>query len=204
MLCSTIDHKKIQYLNVNGTNQGEVNFSKSLEWKEIPAGIVKLDKGSNNIEFESYWGYTFFKYLVVKPADEKITNLKVEKTLVNPNATNEAKSLMSFLVDIYGKNILSGQQELCGSHNYEGAYKEFTYIKELTGEMPAVRGFDFMNYRAGGLGWDDECAERVIDWYNEKGGIPTVCWHWFSPGDIGKTGDGSFYIDIQVLALVKH
>ncbi len=197
------DHKKIQYLNVNGTNQGEVNFSKSLEWKEIPAGIVKLDKGSNNIEFESYWGYTFFKYLVVKPADEKITNLKVEKTLVNPNATDEAKSLMSFLVDIYGKNILSGQQELCGSHNYEGAYKEFTYIKELTGEMPAVRGFDFMNYRAGGLGWDDECAERVIDWYNEKGGIPTVCWHWFSPGDIGKTGDGSFYTEYTSFSISK-
>src|SRR5690606_33503116 len=62
------DHKKVQYLNINGTNQGEVNFARSLEWKEIPAGIVRLDKGINNIEFESYWGYTFFKYLIVKPA----------------------------------------------------------------------------------------------------------------------------------------
>jgi mannan endo-1,4-beta-mannosidase len=197
------DHKKVQYLNINGTNQGEVNFARSLEWKEIPAGIVRLDKGINNIEFESYWGYTFFKYLIVKPADENITNLKVEKTLVNPNATDEAKALMSFLVDIYGKNILAGQQELCGSHNYEAAYKEFTYLKELTGEMPAVRGFDFMNYRAGGLGWDDGCAERVIEWYNEKGGIPTVCWHWFSPGDIGKTGDGSFYTEYTSFSISK-
>ena len=195
------DHKKVQYLNVNGINQGEVNFVKSLDWKEIPGGIVKLDEGTNNIEFESYWGYTFFKYLIVKPADEKISNLQVDKTLVNANATDEAKSLMSFLVDVYGNNILSGQQELCGAHNYEGAYKEFTYIKELTGEMPAVRGFDFMNYRAGGLGWDDKCAERVIDWYNEKGGIPTVCWHWFSPGDIGGSGDNSFYTEYTTFSI---
>ena len=100
------DHKKVQYLNINGTNQGEVNFARSLEWKEIPAGIVRLDKGINNIEFESYWGYTFFKYLIVKPADENITNLKVEKTLVNPNATDEAKAHMSFWL-IYTEKYFS-------------------------------------------------------------------------------------------------
>ncbi|TYQ18198.1 UNVERIFIED_CONTAM: mannan endo-1,4-beta-mannosidase [Acetivibrio alkalicellulosi] len=202
-------NKKVQYLNVNGSNQGEVSFKYCLDWREFSAGIVKLDEGINNIQFESYWGYNFFNYLIVKPADESITNLIVEKTLVNPNATDEAKSLMSYLVDIYGKHILSGQQELCGSHNYEGAYAEFTYLKELTGKMPAVRGFDFMNYRAGTdstgkkLGWDDLCAERVIDWYNEKGGIPTVCWHWFSPGDIGGSGDRSFYTDDTTFSISK-
>ncbi len=195
--------KKVQYLNVNDANQGEVSFTYTLSWKEISAGIVKLKEGSNSIEFESYWGYTFFDYLIVKPADESITNLKVDKTLVNPNATGEAKSLMSYLVDVYGKHILSGQQELCGSHNYEGAWAEFTYINEKTGELPAVRGFDFMNYRGNGLMWDDLCAERVIDWYNNKGGIPTVCWHWFSPGNIGKKADNSFYTDSTTFSISK-
>lgn len=196
-------NKKVQYLNVNDSNQGEVSFTYTLSWKEISAGVVKLNAGTNNIEFEAYWGYTYFDYLIVKPADESITNLKVDKTLVNHNATNEAKSLMSYLVDVYGKHILSGQQELCGSHNYEGAEAEFTYIKEKTGEMPAVRGFDFMNYRGNGLGWDDLCAERVIEWYNEKGGIPTVCWHWFSPGDIGGSGDASFYTEHTTFSISK-
>lgn len=178
--------KKIQYLNINDSNQGEVSFPYTLSWKEMSAGIVKLNKGLNNIQFESYWGYTFFDYIIVKPADESITALKVEKKLVNPNATKEAKALMSYLVDVYGKHIISGQQELCGSHNYEASEAEFTYIKEKTGKMPAIRGFDFMNFRGNGLLWDDLCAERVIDWYKNKGGIPTVCWHWFSPGNIGK------------------
>ncbi|PYG90193.1 mannan endo-1,4-beta-mannosidase [Ruminiclostridium sufflavum DSM 19573] len=196
-------NKKVQYLNVNAVNQGEVSFAYSLGWKEISAGIVKLDKGTNNIEFDSYWGYTFFDYLIVKPADESLTNLKVDKTLVNPNATKEAKSLMSYLVDVYGKHIISGQQELCGSHNYEGSEAEFTYIKEKTGKMPALRGFDFMNYRGNGLLWDDYCAERVIEWYKEKNGIPTVCWHWFSPANIGKKADNSFYTESTTFSISK-
>ncbi len=195
--------KKVQYLNVNNSNQGEVSFPYTLSWKEMSAGIVKLNQGTNNIQFESYWGYTFFDYLIVKPADESISNLKVEKTLVNPNATQETKALMSYLVDVYGKHILSGQQELCGSHNYEGSEAEFTYIKEKTGKLPAVRGFDFMNYRGNGLLWDDLCAERVIDWYKVKGGIPTVCWHWFSPGNIGKKADNSFYTDSTTFSISK-
>ncbi|AEV68433.1 glycosyl hydrolase [Acetivibrio clariflavus] len=195
--------RKVQYLNINGSNQGEVSFAYTLEWREMSAGIVKLNSGINNIELESYWGYTYFDYLIVKPADEAITSLKVEKKLVNPNASDEAKSLMSYLCDIYGKHILAGQQEICGSHNYSASEAEFTYILEKTGKMPAVRGFDFMNYRGNGLGWDDECAERVIEWYKEKNGIPTVCWHWFSPGDIGKKGDGSFYTEYTTFSITK-
>ncbi len=195
--------KKVQYLNLNSVNQGEVSFAYSLGWREFSAGIIKLNEGANNIEFDAYWGYTFFDYLIVKPADESIANLKVDKTLVNPNATNEAKSLMSYLVDVYGKHIISGQQELCGSHNYEGSEAEFTYIKEKTGKMPALRGFDFMNYRGSVPGWDDYCAERVIEWYKEKNGIPTVCWHWFSPGDIGKSADNSFYTKSTTFSISK-
>ncbi len=195
--------KKVQYLNVNNSNQGEVSFPYTLSWKEMSAGIVKLNQGTNNIQFEGYWGYTFFDYLIVKPADESISSLKVEKTTVNPNATQETKALMSYLVDVYGKHILSGQQELCGSHNYEASEAEFTYIKDKTGKLPAVRGFDFMNYRGNGLLWDDLCAERVIDWYKDKGGIPTVCWHWFSPGDIGKKAANSFYTDSTTFSISK-
>ena len=195
--------KKIQYLNVNDSNQGEVSFPYTLNWKEMSAGIVKLNKGTNNIEFEGYWGYTFFDYLIVKPADESITSLKVDKKLVNPNATKETKALMSYLADVYGKKIISGQQEICGSHNYEGSESDFAYIKEKTGNMPALRGFDFMNFRGNGLLWDDLCAERVIDWYKNKGGIPTVCWHWFSPGNIGKKADNSFYTESTTFSISK-
>jgi len=88
-------------------------------------------------------------------------------------------------------------------HNYPGSEAEFTYIQEKTGKLPAIRGFDFMNYRGNGLMWDDQCAERVIEWYKEKGGIPTVCWHWFSPGDIGKKADNSFYTESTTFSISR-
>ena len=191
-------NKKVQYLNVNGVNQGEVSFVYSLGWKEISAGIVKLNKGTNNIQFDSYWGYTFFDYLIVKPADESITSLKVSKTLVNSNATKETKSLMSYLVDQYGKHIISGQQEICG-----GSEDEVNYVKEKTGKMPALRGFDFFAYRGNGFGWDDKCLERVIDWYKNKGGIPIVCWHWLSPGNIGTKSGASVYTKDTTFSISK-
>jgi mannan endo-1,4-beta-mannosidase len=191
-------NKKVQYLNVNGVNQGEVSFVYSPGWKEISAGIVKLNKGTNNIQFDSYWGYTFFDYLIVKPADDSITNLKVEKKLVNPNATKETKSLMSYLVDQYGKHIISGQQELCG-----GSEDEINYVKEKTGKLPVIRGFDFFAYRGNGKDWDDKSLERAIHWYNDMGGIPIICWHWPSPGNIGATADASFYTKNTTFSISK-
>ena len=68
-------NKKVQYLNVNGINQGEVSFPYQLTWKEISGGIVKLYEGENTIQLGSYCGYTFFDYITIAPADESVTNL---------------------------------------------------------------------------------------------------------------------------------
>ena len=53
---------------------------------------------------------------------------------------------------------------------------EFNYIKDKTGKLPAIKGFDFgetcpLYY------WDAQTAERAIDWVNNKGGIATASWH---------------------------
>ena len=52
-------NKKIQYLNVNGVNQGEVCFMHNLTFEEIPAGVVMLKEGKNTIELKAYWGYAY-------------------------------------------------------------------------------------------------------------------------------------------------
>ncbi|HOH86649.1 glycosyl hydrolase [Ruminococcus sp.] len=50
------------------------------------------------------------------------------------------------------------------------------YIKELTGEEPAIRGFDFGSY-CPCYAWDDGVAQRMIDWATKKNGICTASWH---------------------------
>ena len=52
--CEPYDsNKKVQYLNVNGVNQGEVSFSHNLKFEETSGGVVMLDKGVNTIELSA-------------------------------------------------------------------------------------------------------------------------------------------------------
>ena len=202
--CEPYDtNKKVQYLNINGVNQGEVSFRHNLEFKETSGGVVNLRKGKNTIELKAYWGYTFFDYLTLKPADDSLSNLSPTRTLSNPNASESAKRLYNYLCDQYGNHIISGQQEYCGEHNYnlwndptnfiKDNEEEFEYIRELTGEMPAIRGIDLLAYRSNS-NWEDHAPERAIQWVNEYKGIAALTWHWNVPTDETKS-DFAFYVE---------
>lgn len=196
-------NKKVQYLNINGVNQGEVSFKHNLTFTETSSGVVNLKKGQNTIELKAYWGYTFFDYLTLKPADESLTNLTPTRQLSNPNASDSTKRLYNYLCDVYGEHILAGQQEYCGSHNYNSwndpdtfikdNEAEFEYILEKTGEQPAIRGIDFLAYNTTS-DWRDQAPERCIEWVNEYGGIATVSWHWNVPTEKGST-ETAFYVE---------
>lgn len=196
-------NKKVQYLNINGVNQGEVSFRHNVTFAETSGGVVNLKKGKNTIELKAYWGYTFFDYLTLQPADESLTNLTPTRQLSNPNASDSTKRLYNYLCDVYGEHILSGQQEYCGSHNYNSwndpdtfikdNEAEFEYIMEQTGEQPAIRGIDFLAYNTTS-DWRDQAPERCIEWVNEYGGIATVSWHWNVPTEKGSTTT-AFYVE---------
>ncbi len=203
--CEPYDpNKKVQYLNVNGVNQGEVSFQHNLTFEEMSGGVVNLKKGVNTIEFKAYWGYTFFDYLTLKPASESLTNLSPTRQLSNPNASDSAKRLYSYLCDQYGEHIISGQQEYCGSHNYnqyadpdnyiKDNEAEFDYLMEKTGKMCAIRGIDFLVYNSNST-WDDNAAERTIQWVNEYKGIATVSWHWSVPSSEDDLETRAFYVE---------
>lgn len=196
-------NKKIQYLNVNGVNQGEVCFPHNLEFSETSGGVVMLKEGKNTIELKAYWGYAYYDYLTIKPADESLTNLSPTRKLSNPNASDSAKRLYNYLCDQYGKHIISGQQEYCGSHNYnqwndpdtyiKDNEAEFEYLMDLTGKQPAIRGIDFLAYNTT-FEWRDNAPERCIEWVNKYGGIVTVSWHWNVPTEKGSS-DAAFYVE---------
>ena len=202
---------KTQYLLVNGESQGEVMFPFNARdgWTELQAGYVHLNKGKNTISVKSYWGYTFLDYFTLSPAPSYLTDLKPAELPCNPNASTEAKKLYHYLRSVYGKHILSGQQEYCGSHCYnKNAYEsqgkpihyyedneaEFTFLEELTGEQPAIRGIDFLFYNTTQPYFDD-APERAVAWYKEKGGIPTVTYHWNVPTNGKNSTDAAFYVE---------
>ena len=196
-------NKKVQYLNVNGVNQGEVSFPYNTSFEEASGGVVNLKEGKNIIELKAYWGYTYYDYLTIKPADKSLTSLSPTRTLSNPNASDSTKRLYNFLCDTYGNHIIAGQQEYCGSHNYNSwndpdtfikdNEAEFDYIKEQTGELPAIRGIDFLAYNTTS-DWRDQAPERCIEWTNKYKGIATVTWHWNVPCEEGST-ETAFYVE---------
>lgn len=195
--------KKVQYLNVNGSNQGELTCPYTNKFAEASGGVVNLKKGKNTIELKAYWGYTFFDYITLKPASEKLSQLSPTRSLSNPNASDTTKRLYSYLCDVYGNHVIAGQQEYCGDHNYnlwnspdvfiKDNEAEFEYIMEKTGKQPAIRGIDFLAYSSSSE-WRDHAPERVIEWVNKYHGIATVSWHWNVPCEEGSS-DIAFYVE---------
>lgn len=189
---------KLQNLYVNGQNQGQVGFAytEKDQFVEMSSGVIKLNKGTNTIKIESSWGWTLIDYAIIKNA--ALVELKGSNQLSNTKSTPETQSLMNYLSSIYGKNILSGQQELYG----QAGEKEFEYIYNTTGKYPAIRGFDYMNYSQA-VNWDDGTNSRIKKWVKERDGVATLCWHWFVPKDMSTYTDttkltyemSSFYSD---------
>ena len=171
---------RVQTINVNDVSY-TTTFPYSTEWKDISLGMFRLKKGINEIKIMPQYGYAEYDTLTIEEAVYPDLT-KLDPTPCDKEATPEVKGLMKYLTSVYGKNILSGQQEIYGGGN-DGNYElEFDFIHDLSGEYPAIRGFDMMNYNPL-YGWDDNTTERIIEWANEKNGIPTVCWHINVPTD---------------------
>ncbi|MCR4793801.1 MULTISPECIES: glycosyl hydrolase [Ruminococcus] len=233
-----------QILNKEGRQQAvKINGVKYItqaaysdKWVDYDFGMVRMNKGVNTIEFISEYGYMAIDTVTVDNA--KFPDLsKASGTTVDKDATPETKALMKYLKSVYGKHILSGQQEIYGgghavettirydanankcidqegveyvideeswdkteqgekfpwhctgpdgqvytystqnrNYTYNDYNYEVRYIKELTGEEPAIRGFDFGSY-CPCYAWDDGVAQRMIDWAKNKNGICTASWH---------------------------
>ena len=73
-------------------------------------------KGTNKIAFKPIYGYALYDTITVSEATfPDFSN--VPTTLSDPKATPEAQELQDYLASVYGKKIISGQQEIYGGGN---------------------------------------------------------------------------------------
>lgn len=89
--------------------------------------------------------------------------------LTNENADENTQRTYDYICEMFGKNILSAQQESTWMDGGNADY-EMDIIEEATGKLPAIRGLDFMN------GDFDGVVQRAKEWH-EQGGIVTIMWH---------------------------
>ncbi|MGN0437622.1 MAG: glycosyl hydrolase [Lachnospiraceae bacterium] len=115
---------------------------------------------------------------------------------VNIHASQKTKSLLNYLSDNAGKAIITGQ------HTQTNPMEEITYIQQITGKQPKLRGFELLSYSPN-INYNNADAacltevyenqhtlETAMKWAKESDGILTFSFHWFSP--IGGH-DKSFY-----------
>ncbi|MBE6869972.1 MAG: beta-mannosidase [Ruminococcus albus] len=154
------------------------------KFAEVTAENVLLEGGSHTLGVRAETGHIYVDTLKIVPVDPvDLAQYEVTDTLCNPNASDNAKRLYSFLRAVYGKYTISGQYS-GDNMGYES--REFIEINKRTGKTPAILGLDVMNlgistkvdHKAGG---GDMVPIQAMDWYNNHNGIVTLCWHWHAP-----------------------
>ncbi|MDE6149847.1 MAG: hypothetical protein K2F81_07115, partial [Ruminococcus sp.] len=179
-----IGSDKINNLEVNNSKVGTFTSINNV-YSEYTVSQVYLHEGENSIAITKSWGYIYLDYIkVVRNDINTASKYEVSKELINPNATDSAKRLMSFICDNYGKNVISGQNCDDGING-----SEFKAIKNATGKTPAMLGMDLMRYTPCRVARGDKSytVERAIEFSN-AGGIVEIHWHWNAPDSYLKSG----------------
>lgn len=192
--------EKTNPVSVDGQAVGNIYVDKTY-YVDDTIERVWLDTGAHEISVGVSWGWIILDRMTVQTSAPLPDDLyTVEAKLINPNATDETKRLMSFLTDIYGKKILSGQY--CD----EGAYgKEMQVIQNVTGKQPAILGMDLMDYTLVNQAHGSTLnIPTKVKAYWDKGGIVALQWHWNTPEEYA-TGEwyGTFYTSSTKMNLKK-
>ncbi|PAP75994.1 glycosyl hydrolase [Rubrivirga marina] len=161
------------------------NTTVGSSFRELAVDERRLSAGPHVVTIH---GSVDVDYLVLEPVSYE-GPAAPPPVLSDPDATDSARALFAFLLDIYGEHVLAGQQD--GYQNGAPSTREIDYVESVTGTVPAVGAFDLINYspsrRARGTnptGW----AEHWIEWAGDHG-IVTLMWHWNAPTDLLDTSD---------------
>ncbi len=168
--------------DLSGATRGEASGA----FQETVFGAGRLAAGTHTITVRGTRDVDYLRLVpTTYPGPEA-----VPAVLSDPEATDAAKSLFAFLLSEYGQHVLSAQQDI-----YQGTPRtaEIDYVTDVTGKVPAIGGFDLIEYSPTrvecGTGRSDWPAEWV-EWAQSGGeneGIVNLMWHWNAPTDLYDT-----------------
>jgi mannan endo-1,4-beta-mannosidase len=137
---------------------------------------VFLTKGMQKLEITPENGDMCLDYLKIEN-NTSLSDISYDAKgeLVNKNAGESAKELMSFLSENYGKHMITGQ------YASDGDNSELDLIYRTTGKYPVIR---FSNTDVPDESFDESFKEidAAAEWYL-NGGISCLSWYWSSPSD---------------------
>lgn len=114
--------------------------------------------------------------LEAKVSFATVEDKSIQSTLVTPDALPAAQKVYDYLLENYGKKVLSGAMAKV-SWNIDGAER----VKALTGKYPAIAFFDYIHLYASPANWIDYSDTQIVEnWWNNKG-LVGASWHWNVP-----------------------
>ena len=164
-------------------------------WAHAPVGKVELPGGPTTVVIHKGWGWFDIDAIDLVPSKAFPAPVKPPVTLIDPQATAATQALMKRLVDLYGTTTLTGTYSEKDAH----------LIQEQTGQMPAIMGYDLIEYSPTRVehGTNPQGnTDRMIKQFQDSGRIATVMWHWNAPnhlidqpyqGKDGKNVDAHWY-----------
>jgi mannan endo-1,4-beta-mannosidase len=141
--------------------EGETTYQLIVPAKAVQARDEVLWAGEVKISFQTK------KETFIEPS-----------ALVVQNPSREAVNLYHFLLENYGKKIISGTMA-----NVHWNTNEADWVYKHTGKYPALNGFDYMHKDQG----IDYTKTAVVENWWSNNGIVTACWHWYVPRTQGSS-----------------
>lgn len=191
---------KENYLYVDGQMVGSLALDNDV-FRTLTMEHVYLTAGTHTVTIKKNWGWIAWDKVTVTTAEPFDAGIyEVSAKLINPNASDNAKRVMSYLVDNYGKNVISGQY--CDAGMYG---TEMHMIWKETGKFPAMLGLDMGDYTPSRVenGTVGKSIDQAIEAW-EDGAIITMCWHWNAPTEyITGTWYSAFYKEHTSINLDK-
>ncbi|MCC8408582.1 hypothetical protein LJ707_06550 [Mucilaginibacter sp. UR6-1] len=175
---------------------GSFTVQQSANYQDFKLATANLAAGNHTIQVRANWGWINVDNVRLVSVSAATYNLKT--TLANTASSTATQQLFAYMRQQFRTRVISGQTD--------GA--EFTFIKNLTGRTPLLRGYDMQPYSPRyPYSWDSSCGcqsfganlsatntNDAIAWYNNNAKKPIIQfqWHWHSPMG-GSPGTNTFY-----------
>jgi len=175
----------------------------STTWTSATFAETKLTAGVHTIGLGGGWGWFEIDWIELVAAT-LAPPVRPTAPLVDPKADTAARRLYGWMLDQYGKKVITGQTDSATAK----------WIYQTTGKLPAIIAFDMMDHTPSrhtlGGGNPAEPAEMARRW-GANGGIVAYQWHWVPPSGVNAGNDangnpswwGGFYTDHGTFDITK-
>ena len=174
--CSPGGHKLVQ-LRASGVTADVMVPQTGQAWETVDAGRVELVAGDNDLSVGGGWGHYDLDKVDLTPARID-PPARPAVTLIDSDATPEARLLMQRLAAGYGAVTVSG--------GYGGTEGNYVFAQTDGHRRPAIYGADLMDFSPSRVAHGAKSAGIVEDVLRHaaQGQAITLSWHWNAPAHL--------------------